>query len=172
MRTTHYQIEAFTDDPAAELSEMATRLARFGELSISMQGQEILDDLATEMATKSGFVYGMVNAFSNEQTFLGLHNPAQESGYPIVGRTMRRDHGLCPEVVQRRLSLPLPDVAASPVSRATTSSTRSVSSPTSAARSSTRRPGSPCSPSASSTRNRAPSPTPPGFRASSRTPPV
>ncbi|MEU3982046.1 GAF domain-containing protein [Streptomyces sp. NPDC026672] len=112
--TTQHQVEAFTDDPATELSEMATRLTRFAELGIRMEGREVLDDIATDMAGKSGFLYGMVNAFSDEQTFLGLHNPPQESGYPIVGRTMSRDHGWCPEVIQRRRGLPLPDVAASP----------------------------------------------------------
>jgi hypothetical protein len=114
LRTTQHQVQAFTDDPATELAEMATRLARFKELGIPMQGRDVLDDIATDMAGRSGFVWAMVNAFSNDQTFLGLHNPAAESGYPIVGRTMNRDHGFCPDVIQRRLSLPLPDVAASP----------------------------------------------------------
>ncbi|MFE1289654.1 GAF domain-containing protein [Streptomyces sp. NPDC058751] len=113
-RTTQRHVEAFTEDPATELSEMATRLARFAELGITMQGQEVLDDIATTMAGQSGFLYAMVNAFSDEQTFLGLHNPPQESGYPLVGRTMSRAHGWCPEVIQRRRGLPLPDVAASP----------------------------------------------------------
>lgn len=114
LRTTHRQVEAFTDDPATELAEMGTRFTRFAELGISMKGQEVLDDLATDMASKSGFLYAMVNAFAEEQTFLGLHNPPRDAGYPIVGRTMSRNHGWCPEVVQRRRGLPLPDVAASP----------------------------------------------------------
>ncbi|MFF7476988.1 GAF domain-containing protein [Streptomyces sp. NPDC008092] len=113
-RTTQHQVEAFTDDPATELSELAARLTRFAELGIPMEGQEILDDLATDMAAKTGFLYGMVNAFGDEQTFLGLHNPPRDSGYPIVGRTISRNHGWCPEVVQRRRGLPLPNVAASP----------------------------------------------------------
>ncbi|MFF4256684.1 GAF domain-containing protein [Streptomyces sp. NPDC001663] len=111
---THRQVQAFTDDPATELAEMGTRFTRFTELGISMEGQEVLDDLAADMAAKSGFLYAMVNAFGEEQTFLGLHNPPREAGFPIVGRTMSRNHGWCPEVVQRRRGLPLPDVAASP----------------------------------------------------------
>lgn len=111
---THRQVQALTDDPATELAEMGTRLTRFNELGISMEGQEVLDDLATDMAAKSGFLYAMVNAFGEEQTFLGLHNPPKDAGYPIVGRTMSRAHGWCPEVIQRRRGLPLPDVAASP----------------------------------------------------------
>ncbi|MCX4761925.1 GAF domain-containing protein [Streptomyces sp. NBC_01275] len=79
-----------------------------------MQGQQVLDDIATDMAERTGFLYGMVNAFSDEQTFLGLHNPPRDAGYPIVGRSMNRGHGYCPEVVQRKRGLPLPDVAASP----------------------------------------------------------
>ncbi|MFF4276150.1 GAF domain-containing protein [Streptomyces sp. NPDC001536] len=108
------QVQAFTDDPATEFAEMATRLTRFRELGIPMEGQEVLDDLATDMAAKSGFLYAMVNAFAEEQTFLGLHNPPRDAGYPIVGRTMSRNHGWCPEVIQRGLGLPLPNVAASP----------------------------------------------------------
>ncbi|MDH6222733.1 GAF domain-containing protein [Streptomyces pseudovenezuelae] len=112
--TAQHQIEIFTDNPATEVKEMAARLSRFAELGITMQGQEILDDIATQIADQTGFVWGMVNAFGKEQTFLGLHNPPSESGYPIVGRTMSRAHGYCPEVVERRLGLPLPNVAASP----------------------------------------------------------
>ncbi|MFG2386370.1 GAF domain-containing protein [Streptomyces avermitilis] len=113
-RTAQHRIQTFTDDPANELSEMATRLTRFNELGIDMQGHEVLDDIATDMAERAGFLYGMVNAFSTEQTFLGLRNPPREAGFPIVGRAMSRSHGYCPEVVQRKRGLPLPDVAASP----------------------------------------------------------
>ncbi|MFF7451586.1 MULTISPECIES: GAF domain-containing protein [unclassified Streptomyces] len=108
------QVQAVTDDPAGELAQMATRVTRLAELGIPLRGSEILDDLASEMAARSGFVYAMVNAFSDQQTFLGLHNPPPEAGYPIVGRTMSRAHGWCPEVIQRRRGLPLPDVAAAP----------------------------------------------------------
>ncbi|MGW0489078.1 GAF domain-containing protein [Streptomyces olivaceus] len=110
----HHRIETFTDDPASELADVATRLTRFDELGISMERQETLDDLTTTMVEKTGFLYGMVNAFSDKQRFLGLHNPPPESGYPMVDRTMSRQHGWCPEVVRRRRGLPLPDVGASP----------------------------------------------------------
>ncbi|WP_307620421.1 GAF domain-containing protein [Streptomyces sp. V3I7] len=112
--TREHQIEAFTEDPATELSEMAIRLNRFNELGIVMQPNDVLDDLATDMAERAGFFYAMVNGFGEEQTFLGLHNPPRESGLPVVGRTMSRNHGYCPEVVERKRGLPLPDVAASP----------------------------------------------------------
>lgn len=113
-RAQQLQIQAVTDDPADELAQMATRISRLAELGILMQPSDVLDDLASEMAAQSGFVYAMINAFSDQQTFLGLHNPPPEAGYPLVGRTMSRAYGWCPEVIQRRRGLPLPDVAASP----------------------------------------------------------
>ncbi|MFF4051949.1 GAF domain-containing protein [Streptomyces chartreusis] len=112
--TAHKQIETFTEDPATELAEMQLRLNRFSELGIRLEGHEVLDDIADDMAQRSGFLYSMVNGFGEQQTFLGLHNPSPDAGYPIVGRTMSRNHGYCPEVIQRKLGLPLPDVAASP----------------------------------------------------------
>lgn len=108
------QVVTFTDDPATELAEMQLRLNRFSELGICLEGHEVLDDIATDMAQRSGFVYAMANAFGEEQTFLGLYQPPPDAGYPVVGRTMSRGHGYCPEVVQRKRGLPLPDVAASP----------------------------------------------------------
>lgn len=108
------RIETFTDDPATELAEMQQRLNRFSELGIRLEGHEVLDDIAADMAQRSGFVYAMANAFGVDQTFLGLYQPPPDAGYPIVGRTMSRGHGYCPEVVQRKRGLPLPDVAASP----------------------------------------------------------
>ncbi|MEW2117672.1 GAF domain-containing protein [Streptomyces sp. NPDC005474] len=113
-RAVHHRIETFTDDPETEASQMATRLTRFEQLGIRMEGVEVLDDIANDMGERAGFLYAMVNAFGQEQTFLGLRNPPQDAGYPIVGRTMSRSHGWCPEVVRRKLSLPLPNVAASP----------------------------------------------------------
>lgn len=114
LHTVQRRIQVFTDDPATELTEMATRLSRFNELGIRLEGSEVLDDIAVDMGERAGFLYAMVNAFGEEQTFLGLRNPPRDAGYPIVGRTMSRAHGYCPEVVQRRRGLPLPNVAASP----------------------------------------------------------
>ncbi|MFF1542489.1 GAF domain-containing protein [Streptomyces sp. NPDC058291] len=108
------RIHVVTDDPDTELTEMATRLSRLNELGIRMEGTEALDDIADDIGERAGFLYAMVNAFGEEQTFLGLRNPPRDAGYPLVGRTMSRAHGYCPEVVQRRRGLPLPNVAASP----------------------------------------------------------
>lgn len=138
----HHRIETFTDDPEVEAAQMATRLTRFEELGIRMEGVEVLDEIANDMGERADFLYAMVNAFGHEQTFLGLRNPPRDAGYPIVGRTMSRSHGWCPEVVRRKLSLPLPNVAASRGSPATPSSTPSASRATSAAPSSTPTPAS------------------------------
>ncbi|TQJ37972.1 GAF domain-containing protein (plasmid) [Streptomyces sp. NBC_00080] len=113
-RAVERRLEVFTADPRTELTDMATRLARLRELDIHLHDHEDLDALADTMSERAGFRYAMVNAFGEEQTFIGLRNPPREAGYALVGRTMSRGHGYCPEVVQRRLGLPLPNVAASP----------------------------------------------------------
>jgi hypothetical protein len=72
-------------------------------------------DLAAAFAAELGQVadglYAMVNLISHQQVFVGLYNPP---GKRPVDRTMRRDHGYCPEVADRALPLPLPDVYAAP----------------------------------------------------------
>ncbi|MFF3976623.1 GAF domain-containing protein [Streptomyces sp. NPDC001828] len=97
-----------------EPSELAQRYELLRTLGVPTTASEDCDALATDMAEKAGFLYGFVNLFLEEQTFVGLHQPPADSGYVIVGRTMRRDHGWCPEVVSRKKALPLPDVHASP----------------------------------------------------------
>jgi hypothetical protein len=54
----------------------------------------------------------MVNMFTGEQLFIGLHNPP---GKPPVGRTMALDHGYCPDLMRREpgKALTLPNVNAS-----------------------------------------------------------
>ncbi|MGW2124876.1 GAF domain-containing protein [Streptomyces sp. NPDC001758] len=95
----------------AELAQRYELLARLGVPTVA---NEDFDDLARGMAEQAGFLYGFVNLFLEEQTFVGLHQPPADSGYVIVGRTMSRDHGWCPEVMTRRKALPLHDVHASP----------------------------------------------------------
>ncbi|MGW1039522.1 GAF domain-containing protein [Streptomyces sp. bgisy153] len=99
---------------AEELAEEQARLELIERLHLPTEGHAFFDDIATEMATATGFLYGMVNLFLDEQTFIGLHNPPAESGHLIVGRTMSRRHGWCPEVVARRRALPLHNVHAAP----------------------------------------------------------
>lgn len=66
---------------------------------------------ATELGDVADGLYAMVNLISDQQRFVGLHNPP---GKRPVGRAMRRDHGYCPEVADRGRALVLPDVCAAP----------------------------------------------------------
>ncbi|MGW3867343.1 GAF domain-containing protein [Streptomyces sp. NPDC005047] len=99
---------------AQQAPELAQRYELLQRLGVSHTANEDFDDLSHDMATQAGFLYGFVNLFLEEQTFVGLHQPPADSGFVIVGRTMSRDHGWCPEVMARRKALPLHDVHASP----------------------------------------------------------
>ncbi|MEV7145344.1 GAF domain-containing protein [Streptomyces sp. NPDC093084] len=99
---------------AQQAPELAQRYELLHRLGVPTTANEDFDDLARDMATLAGFLYGFVNLFLKEQTFVGLHQPPVDSGFVIVGRTMSRDHGWCPEVMARRKALPLHDVHASP----------------------------------------------------------
>ncbi|WP_420036132.1 GAF domain-containing protein [Streptomyces sp. cg28] len=96
------------------MSELAQRYELLRDLGVPTTASEDFDELARAMAEKAGFLYGFVNLFLEKQTFIGLHQPPADSGHVIVGRTMNRDHGWCPEVMNRKKALPLPDVHASP----------------------------------------------------------
>ncbi|MGW3930864.1 GAF domain-containing protein [Streptomyces microflavus] len=73
-----------------------------------------LDAFAAQLAQEAGVPYAMVNIFGDQQQFFGLHTPGDDSELPTVGRSMPVDHGFCPEVVDRRKALVLPDVFSSP----------------------------------------------------------
>lgn len=73
-----------------------------------------LDAFAVRLAQDAGVPYAMVNIFGAEQQFLGLATPGEDSELPTVGRSMSLDHGYCPEVVQKKGALILPDVFAHP----------------------------------------------------------
>lgn len=74
-----------------------------------------LDAFATQLAKEAGVPYAMVNIFGDgQQQFFGLHTPGDDGDLPAVGRNMSLDHGFCPEVVDRRKALVLPDVFSSP----------------------------------------------------------
>ncbi|MFD4258721.1 GAF domain-containing protein [Streptomyces sp. NPDC058534] len=105
---------AITSRQTQHASELAQRYELLNRLGVPTVANEDFDDLARDMAAQAGFLYGFVNLFLEQQTFVGLHQPPVDSGYVIVGRTMSRDHGWCPEVMDRRKALPLHDVHASP----------------------------------------------------------
>lgn len=105
---------ALTSQPPQQSLELAQRYELLNRLGVPPVANEDFDDLTRDMATQAGFLYGFVNLFLEEQTFVGLHQPPADSGFVIVGRTMSRDHGWCPEVMARKKALPLHDVHASP----------------------------------------------------------
>ncbi|CAM5317348.1 hypothetical protein STENM36S_05399 [Streptomyces tendae] len=105
---------ALTSQRPQQSLELAQRYELLNRLGVPPVANEDFDDLARNMAEQAGFLYGFVNMFLEEQTFVGLHQPPADSGFVIVGRTMSRDHGWCPEVMARRKALPLHDVHASP----------------------------------------------------------
>ncbi|MDI3421900.1 GAF domain-containing protein [Streptomyces luteolus] len=105
---------AVTGPQAQQTNDLAQRYELLNRLGLPTVASEGFDELARDMATKAGFLYGFVNLFLEEQNFVGLDQPPPDSGYVIVGRTMSRDHGWCPEVMARKKALPLHDVHASP----------------------------------------------------------
>lgn len=105
---------AVTGPQDQQTPELAQRYELLARLGVPTAASEDFDELARTMATQAGFLYGFVNLFLEKQTFVGLHQPPADSGYVIIGRTMSRDHGWCPEVMARRKALPLHDVHASP----------------------------------------------------------
>ncbi|MCT7350978.1 GAF domain-containing protein [Streptomyces sp. 15-116A] len=105
---------ALTRQSPQQSLELARRYELLNLLGVPPVANEDFDELARDMAEQAGFLYGFVNLGLEEQTFVGLHQPPADSGYVIVGRTMSRDHGWCPEVMARKKALPLHDVHASP----------------------------------------------------------
>ncbi|AJE87499.1 hypothetical protein SLNWT_7123 [Streptomyces albus] len=95
-------------------AELALRYELLEHLGISTSGSPEFDELARALCERTGFLYGFVNVFLEQQTLIGLHQPPANSGHVTIGRTMSRDHGWCPHVVTRRKAFPLHDVHASP----------------------------------------------------------
>lgn len=103
-------------DAAADLrapcpdQQFEQRLDLLNELGLGAADAEF-DALAADLAAAAEAPYAMVNLMTHQQVFAGLYS---QDGMPEVGRTMPPDHGYCPEVVQRRTALVLPDVCAHP----------------------------------------------------------
>ncbi|GHH22154.1 GAF domain-containing protein [Streptomyces lanatus] len=98
---------------ARELAERQEREALLQRLGVPTGPDDRMDQFADHIAETTGMLYGFVNIFYAEQTFVGLHNPPPDSGHLILGRTMSLEHGWCPAVVRRKKGLPLWDVHAS-----------------------------------------------------------
>lgn len=88
------------------------RLQLLDNLGLAEPEQQF-DAFAEDLAAAFQTPYGFVNVFTDEQRFVGLHNPPGDD-LPTVDRTMPVDHGYCPEVVATRKTLALPDVYAHP----------------------------------------------------------
>ncbi|MFE2595977.1 GAF domain-containing protein [Streptomyces sp. NPDC059396] len=99
---------------AQELAEQQAREELIQRLGVPTFADDLMDDFAHHLAEATGMLYGFVNIFRADQTFVGLHNPPPDSGHLILGRTMSLNHGWCPAVVKRKKGLPLHDVHASP----------------------------------------------------------
>ncbi|MEU8342365.1 GAF domain-containing protein [Spirillospora sp. NPDC048832] len=91
----------------AELGLGVTPDAEFDRFAARISGT-----FAAELGGHGQNLYAMVNLFTEqEQTFVGLHIPP---GMRAVDRTMRPDHGFCPEMLDRTKALVLSDVCANP----------------------------------------------------------
>ncbi|MFJ6705667.1 MULTISPECIES: GAF domain-containing protein [unclassified Streptomyces] len=106
--------ELVSQAQAEEIAERQAREELFLRLGVPTGPDDLMDQFADHIAEATGLLYGFVNIFRAEQTFVGLHNPPPDSGHMILGRTMSLEHGWCPAVVQRKRALPLFDVHASP----------------------------------------------------------
>ncbi|MGW2552943.1 hypothetical protein [Streptomyces sp. NPDC001635] len=67
--------DTVSGERAHALAEQVQRIKLVHRLGILTQATPYFDRLATDMAQRTGFLYGMVNLFPEEQTFIGLHNP-------------------------------------------------------------------------------------------------
>ncbi|MEJ8639910.1 GAF domain-containing protein [Streptomyces sp. MS2.AVA.5] len=103
----------FPTDPRHLGAQHADRDAVLRSLGLTGPEPE-LDTFATKLAQEADAPYAMVNIFGAEQQFFGLHTPGDKSELPRVERSMPLDHGFCPEVVNRKKALVLPDVFSSP----------------------------------------------------------
>ncbi|MGW7543143.1 GAF domain-containing protein [Streptomyces sp. NPDC054770] len=110
----HLGQELVSAAQAEEITERQAREELLMRLGVPTGPDDLMDQFADHIAETTGLLYGFVNIFRAEQTFVGLHNPPPDSGHLILGRTMSLEHGWCPAVVKRKRALPLFDVHASP----------------------------------------------------------
>ena len=97
------------EDVPAVTGQQELRIARINALGLLDLSD--LDAVADRVAQALELPYAMVNLITNVQLFAGLHVDADR---PQVSRTMRVDHGFCPDLLDRRRPLVLSDVHAVP----------------------------------------------------------
>ncbi|KIF69426.1 hypothetical protein HY68_13865 [Streptomyces sp. AcH 505] len=117
-----YDTEAGLYLPSPD-SELGRREQRLRELGLGDVPDTEFDAFASRLAEAAGAPYAMVNFITGHQFFAGLHTPTgppdargldPAGNVAEVGRSMSRDHGYCPDVLNRRRALVLPDVYAYP----------------------------------------------------------
>lgn len=92
--------------------DLATRTALLHQLSLDGEdGLPEFDALAAELGQRAGVPYAMVNFITDQQHFSGLY---VAPGARPISRTMAREHGYCPDVLDRPVALILPDVRSHP----------------------------------------------------------
>lgn len=110
--------------------DLGVRTSRLQALGLADQPDPEFDVLARNLAMAAAahagtgqLPYAMVNLITHHQYFTGLHVPSaagtdsplgSRTPQPEVSRTMSRDHGFCPHVVDRRRALALGDVCSFP----------------------------------------------------------
>jgi len=104
--------ESVSGTRAEQLSAITARAEVVHRLGLSTAPDPVLDQLADELAARMGMEYAFVNLITDQQHFVGLHQPPDGHGYTPVGRTMRLDHGWCRHTITRDKALPLPDIYA------------------------------------------------------------
>ncbi|WUH90287.1 GAF domain-containing protein [Streptomyces sp. NBC_00433] len=87
------------------------RSAVLRDLGLDAESVPELDAIARALGEAAGQPWAMVNFITDQQRFAGLF---VAPGAPPVARTMSREHGYCPDVLDRPVALILPDVCSHP----------------------------------------------------------
>jgi GAF domain-containing protein len=96
---------------------LTRRLQRLQDLGVERRPDEEFDAFARTLAYDARDLvsapwppHTMVNFVTDDQFFAGLNIGGAATSEPGVGRVMDRDHGYCPDVIDRGLPLVLDDV--------------------------------------------------------------
>jgi GAF domain-containing protein len=97
------------------------RRQRLKELGVDRRPDSEFDAFAEKLAYDGRDLVGapwlphtMVNFVTDDQFFAGLYVGGDPTTKAVVGRVMDKDHGYCPEVIERGLPLVLDDVFDAP----------------------------------------------------------
>jgi len=90
--------------------DLDRRAAFLQQLGLAVEADPVMDGIARELGEASRQPWAMVNFITGEQHFVGLY---VAPGAPPVARSMVREHGYCPDLLDRPVALVLPDVCMS-----------------------------------------------------------